>query len=191
MSNSTSDGRGGSYRRGFERSGFERAGFELWEAAGRVRAAFEDGFDRHVAPKFGQGDVRAVILTLLAEEPMHGYQLIREIETRSDGAWKPTPGSVYPTLQLLADEGLVTAQEAEGKKRYSLTESGRTEAAAAGPAPWETPSVHDAALLPKAGAKLAHAASQVAHSGTPEQIREAVAAIDEARRTLYSILAKD
>jgi DNA-binding PadR family transcriptional regulator len=190
MSNSTSNARNDSSRqhRGF---GFDRPGFDLWDAAERMRSAFEDRFERHVAPKFGRGDVRAAILTLLTEEPMHGYQLIREIEKRSDGAWKPTPGVIYPTLQLLADEGHVTAQDADGKKSYSLTESGKAEAAAAGPAPWDAPSVHDAALLPKAGAKLAHAAVQVARAGSAEQVHEAVAVIDEARRKLYSILAQD
>ncbi|MFY0022555.1 PadR family transcriptional regulator, partial [Acinetobacter baumannii] len=72
-----------------------------------------------------KGDVRSAVLSLLLEEPMHGYQIIREIEERSGGSWKPSPGSVYPTLQLLTDEGLVRAEESGGRKTYSLTEEGR------------------------------------------------------------------
>ncbi|HEY7816109.1 MAG TPA: PadR family transcriptional regulator, partial [Nakamurella sp.] len=77
-------------------------------------------------PRAGRGDVRLAILALLAEEPMHGYQVIQEISRRSAGAWKPSPGSVYPTLQQLEDEGLVHAEDRDGKRVYSLTADGRT-----------------------------------------------------------------
>lgn len=72
-----------------------------------------------------RGDVRTAVLSLLAEKPMHGYQIINEIAERSGGTWKPSAGSVYPTLQLLADEGLIEAEEQNGRKTYSLTEAGR------------------------------------------------------------------
>ena len=74
-----------------------------------------------------RGDIRSAILALLAERPMHGYEIIGELTERTDGLWRPSPGSIYPTLQLLEDEGLVTAQadEAGGKRRYALTEEGR------------------------------------------------------------------
>ena len=90
-------------------------------------------------PKRGRGDVRAAIIALLAEEPMHGYQIITELTERSGGVWRPSPGSVYPTLQALEDQGLVTADKAEGRRVFSLTDEGRAEAEAAGdgPAPWE------------------------------------------------------
>jgi len=164
----------------------------LWEAMDQLRELF----DQRVGTRMGRGDVRAAVLAILAEQPMHGYQIIHEIEERSGGAWKPSPGSVYPTLQLLADEGLITAEEAGGKKTYSLTDAGRAEVggADARSAPWETPGMKDAtrtAALPRAGAKLAQAAAQVASSGTPEQVQEAVAVLDEARRRIYSILAQD
>lgn len=181
---------GGSGESGFGQSGLGQSGLGLWDAIDDLRA----GFERRVGPRMGRGDVRVAILALLTEEPMHGYQIIHEIEKRSEGAWKPSAGSVYPTLQLLADEGLVLAQEADGKKTYSLTESGKEEAKTSRPAPWETPSVRDAArstILPKAGAKLAQAAVQVARGGTPDQVNEAVAVIDEARRKLYAILAQE
>ena len=70
----------------------------------------------------GRGDIRAAILALLAEAPKHGYQIIREIAERSEGAWTPSPGSVYPTLQQLTDEGLVRSDETEGKRVYELTD---------------------------------------------------------------------
>lgn len=164
----------------------------LFEAMDQLRDAFEQRF----SPRVARGDVRAAVLAVLAEQPMHGYQIIHEIEERSGGAWKPSPGSVYPTLQLLADEGLVVAEESGGKKTYSLTDAGRAEAEAGEDrtAPWEafgTQEAGRATALPKAGAKLAQAAAQVARGGTPEQVAQAVDVLDEARRRLYSILAQD
>jgi hypothetical protein len=167
-------------------------GGAVWDAMEQLRGQF----DRKVGMRMGRGDVRAAVLALLAEKPMHGYQIIHEIEERSDGAWKPSPGSVYPTLQLLADEGFIGAEESNGRKTYSLTDEGRriADAAADNPAPWEAQGVRDsgrASALPKAGIELAHAAAQVGRSGNPEQVKQAVAVLDEARRKLYSILAQD
>lgn len=173
----------------------------LWQTLEQLRSAFE----KRVTTRMGRGDVRAAVLALLAEKPMHGYQIIREIEERSGGSWKPSAGSVYPTLQLLADEGLLTAEESNGRKTYALTEGGRAEAEAAGPAPWESEAGGDGAgstggggpagmmggPLPKAGFDLAQAAAQVRRTGTKEQIDQAVDVLDEARRKLYSILAQD
>jgi DNA-binding PadR family transcriptional regulator len=143
-----------------------------------------------------KGDVRAAVLALLAEQPMHGYQIIHEIEERSGGSWKPSAGSVYPTLQMLADEGLISAEESAGKKTYSLTEAGRAEAETSGgkSAPWESSSGLGGPkmnALPKAGMALAQAAAQVGRSGSAEQVKQAVEVLDEARRKLYSILAQD
>lgn len=170
---------------------------------GNLRDSFEQlrtSFEQRM-PRMGRGDVRAAVLALLAEQPMHGYQIIGEIAERSGGAWKPSPGSVYPTLQLLADEGLVEASEQNGRKTYSLTDEGRAAAeSASGPAPWETPggwrghggrhSATHASGLPKAGIDLAQAAASVARAGTAEQQAEAAAVLEEARRKLYSILAQ-
>ena len=165
----------------------------IWEAMEQLRASFEQraGF----GGRMGRGDVRTAVLTLLAEAPMHGYQIIQEISERSGGAWKPSAGSVYPTLQLLADEGLIEASEQGGRKTYSLTEAGRAVAdeASENPAPWEAPGARAGAAqfgaLPKAGMDLAGAAAQVARTGTPEQVEQAIAVLDEARRKLYAILA--
>src|SRR5829696_5354997 len=97
------------------------------------------GFPGHRGPRARRGDVRTALLVLLAEEPRNGYQLMQEIEQRSDGVWRPSPGSVYPALQLLEDEGLVRV-EGEGRKAYTLTDAGRAhveENAAQLGAPWE------------------------------------------------------
>ncbi|WP_442864208.1 PadR family transcriptional regulator [Brevibacterium sp. BRM-1] len=145
--------------------------------------------------RMGRGDVRQAVLALLREEPMHGYQVIRELEERSGGAWKPSAGSVYPTLQMLADEGLIVADETGGKKVYSLTEEGRTEAEARSgeDAPWETAGGGRGfgGELPKASAKLAQAVAQVVRGGDQEQIKAATEIIDEARRRVYGMLAEE
>lgn len=165
----------------------------LQDAMDQLRKAFEMPT---TTPRMAKGDVRAAVLALLAEKPMHGYQIINEISERSGGTWKPSPGSVYPTLQLLADEGLISVQESDGRKTYSLTVEGREEADAAADksAPWESSAAKDsgrASALPKSGIELAQAAAQVARTGSPEQVKEAVAVLDEARRRLYSILAQN
>ena len=163
----------------------------MWEAWEQLRGQFE----QKAAPRMGRGDVRAAVIALLAEKPMHGYQLIHEIEERSGGSWKPSPGSVYPTLQLLADEGLISAEESNGRKTYSLTPEGEelAKASADRPAPWAAQGARDGGrhgALPKAGIELAQAAAQVGRSGNAEQVAEATAVLDEARRKLYSILAQ-
>ncbi|MFC5788948.1 PadR family transcriptional regulator [Agromyces tardus] len=197
-----SDSYSGGFGSGSSNWGKGNPGQGFWEAMEQLRGMFE----QKVAPRMGRGDVRAAVLALLAEKPMHGYQIISEISERSGGVWKPSAGSVYPTLQLLADEGLVSAEESNGRKTYSLTEMGRAEAAAsADRAPWPTGGTTtssssgsggrrdfgSAGPLAKAGMELAQAAAQVGRTGTPEQITEAVDILDEARRRLYSILARD
>ncbi|PWC06646.1 PadR family transcriptional regulator [Mycetocola zhujimingii] len=182
----------------FPAGGFPAGGFGagiptdgMWQIMEQLRSTF----DKRPSGRMGRGDVRAAVLALLAEKPMHGYQIIREIEERSNGSWKPSAGSVYPTLQLLADEGLIASEESNGRKTYSLTEAGRAVTVDSGnTAPWETMGANDKSgvtALPKAGVELAQAAAQVGRTGSPEQIREAVAVLDEARRRLYSILAQD
>jgi DNA-binding PadR family transcriptional regulator len=151
-------------------------------------------FEKKVMPRVSRGDVRATVLSLLAEEPMHGYQIISEISTRSGGTWKPSAGSVYPTLQLLADEGMITAEESGGRKTYSLTDAGRAEAeeTADRATPWAGVGARGPmGALPKAGVELAHAAAQVARTGTPEQVQEAISVLVDARRRLHGILAED
>lgn len=168
------------------------SGAGLWDAMEQLR----DSFMPKPTTRMQKGDVRSAVLSLLAERPMHGYQIISEIEERSGGTWKPSPGSVYPTLQLLADEGLIRAEESGGRKTYSLTDEGGVVAGAESDksAPWETSGARESGrhtALAKAGIDLAQAAAQVGRSGTQEQVKEAVAVLDEARRKIFSILAQD
>jgi DNA-binding PadR family transcriptional regulator len=141
-----------------------------------------------------RGDIRDAVLRLLSEQPMHGYQIIQELSTRSGGAWTPSAGSVYPTLQLLADEGLVTAEESTGKKVFSLTDTGRAEAAtkAETPAPWdEAASVDESSGLRGQMPKIGAAIWQIAMSGDPDKISRANEILTDTRKKLYAILAED
>jgi DNA-binding PadR family transcriptional regulator len=141
----------------------------------------------------GRGDVRAAILALLAERPMHGYEMIQELEARTGGVWRPSPGSVYPTLQLLEDEGLIAGEEGEGRRRFTLTDTGRAEAERQGQAPWEqvTAGVAPAAWsLRDAIAQTAQAAWTVGAAGNEAQQARALEILNEARRGLYTILAE-
>ncbi|MDX6564014.1 MAG: hypothetical protein QOD65_3828 [Gaiellales bacterium] len=148
-------------------------------------------------PRAGRGDVRAAILALLAEEPMHGYQIMRELGERSGGVWRPSPGSIYPTLQQLEDEELVRPETGDGGRRvFTLTDAGREaqSAAAGGPAPWdEVAAEGDSTALELRD--LVHqvmgAARQVLHAGEPAQIAQAKDVLRDARRKLYRILADD
>lgn len=134
--------------------------------------------------------VRQVILAVLLEEPMHGYQVIQRLEQRSGGRWRPSAGSIYPTLQQLEDEGLVTSQELDGRRVYTLTDEGRT-AAQASPLnhhPWFEPTAAD---LGGDLRKLAEAAMEVSRAGSPAAQERAREILVEARRQLYRILADD
>jgi len=153
------------------------------------------GFGGRRRGRRGRGDVRAAILALLAERPMHGYEMIQELEARTGGVWRPSPGSVYPTLQLLEDEGLIAGEEAEGRRRFTLTDAGRAEAErqGQGQAPWEqvTAGVAPAAWnLRDAIAQTAQAAWSVGAAGTEAQQTRALEILNEARRRLYAILAE-
>lgn len=142
--------------------------------------------------KASRGDVRAAILALLAEQPMHGYQMIAELDERTGGVWKPSPGSVYPTLQMLEDEGLVRPDADGGKKVFHLTDDGRAAAEQGDTAPWEAV-VGDAAHvgLRNTAVGVMSAAVQVSQAGTPEQIERARAILNGARKSLYGLLAED
>jgi DNA-binding PadR family transcriptional regulator len=155
---------------------------------------------RHPGPggafgrRAGRGDIRAAILALLAEEPMHGYQIIQELAERTGGVWRPSPGSVYPTLQQLEDEELVreTASDS-GKRVYELTDAGREQASQA-PAPWTAVAGEgDDGLvaLRDLVQQVAAATRQVAHAGSPTQVETAQTVLRDARKSLYRLLAED
>ncbi|WP_350281233.1 PadR family transcriptional regulator [Kribbella sp. HUAS MG21] len=149
-------------------------------------------------PKARRGDVRAAILAVLAEQPMNGYGIIQEIAERSGGVWKPSPGSIYPTLQQLEDEGLVTADAEVGRRTFRLTDEGRTYVAEHQDevsAPWEAMSAPSSGedengFKPLFG-QVATAMWQILATGTPEQQAKARDAVADLRRRLYGILAED
>lgn len=146
-------------------------------------------------PKVSRGDVRSAILHLLAEEPMHGYQIMSELSERTEGLWQPSPGSIYPTLNQLEDEDLVRAEEQAGKKVYSLTDEGRSQVEAEdGDAPWErfaSPYSKGLMALRDAGFQLGAAVMQVARAGSDGQAAKAREILDDAKRRIYEILAED
>jgi DNA-binding PadR family transcriptional regulator len=148
-------------------------------------------------PKAGRGDVRAAILALLREGPRNGYQIMSEIEERSGGAWRPSPGAVYPALSQLADEGLIAGAESGGRRTFSLTEAGR-EYVEQHPdrarGAWESATQQEAWQVPglfAEAARLGGGIVQVAHAGTPEQVQAAERLLEQTRRELYRILAED
>ena len=169
---------------------------------------FEFGFEPRGAFGFGarggrrggrgrgrRGDVRAAILKLLAERPMHGYEMIQEIAERTQNLWRPSPGSVYPTLQLLVDEGLLVGRESEGsKKLFELTDEGRAAAEKIETPPWETiaDDVEPGHVnLRSAVSQLIGAVAQGAHAASPEQQERIVDIVNNARREIYGILGED
>ncbi len=146
-------------------------------------------------PKVSRGDVRIAILHLLAEEPMHGYQIMQELADRTDGLWRPSPGSVYPTLQQLEDEGLVKAEQSEGKNVFALTEDGRARVESTDSAPpWERFGSQDNdgfVALRETGFQVGAAVMQVARAGSDAQIARTREILEETRRKIYQILAED
>lgn len=183
------------------------------QAAGQ-QGPFGPGFGRGFGPGFGfgpggprgrggrgprgrgrRGDVRAAILTLLTERPMHGYEMTQEIAARSNDLWKPSPGSVYPTLQLLVDEGLITPTESEGsKKTFELTAEGRTAAAAIETAPWDEIAEDadpNAVNLRAALGQLFGAVGQAAHAASSDQQQRILDIVNTARREIYQILGEE
>ena len=189
--------------------GFQ-AGFQAGFGPGHG-PGFEFGFDPRGGFGFGfgpgprghrggrgrsrRGDVRSAILTLLTERPMHGYEMIQEIAERSQNLWKPSPGSVYPTLQLLVDEGLIVATENDGsKKLFELTDDGRSAAEKVETPPWQQIAedyqddapVH--AGLRGAVGQLMGAVAQSAYAANDEQQQRIVDILNNARREIYGVL---
>jgi DNA-binding PadR family transcriptional regulator len=152
-------------------------------------------------PPFGRGrkarrgDIRTAALLLLAEEPRNGYQIMQEVQERSDGVWRPSPGSVYPALSQLEDEGLIRSEESDGRKLFAITDEGRAllaERDSDAPAPWEQMSggVSDEAFKARHQIKdVALAFVQVMRTGSDAQTAKAREVLDRTRRDLYRILA--
>lgn len=193
------------------RSSSSSPGFDLREAVENLRDAFTPrGGSRGAS---AHGDLRTAILTALAHDAKNGHQIMQAIGAASGGSWMPTASQVYPMLQQLADEGLLSTQHDGERTVYALTDAGREAAAAASAESSAHDSERDAwsmgewsdrmsgrwndhwnertAAVPRAGAKLAQAAAQVTQSGTREQQERAAALLDQTRKALYAILAED
>lgn len=152
--------------------------------------------DHHRPPRRGRGGtrgrarrgaVRSALLALLAEEPQHGYELIQNLERRTEGAWRPSPGSVYPNLRRLENEGLVTSSDVEGRRVFTITDEGRARVEAAdGPVPWAELARGRSLVDTRS---LIVPAREIAATGDPAQIEAARKVVSAARRSLYLILA--
>jgi DNA-binding PadR family transcriptional regulator len=167
---------------------------------GRHRGPFEGepfGRDPRRGGRMRRGDIRTALLAALREAPGHGYDVMQALEAKSGGTWRPSAGSVYPTLQLLEDEGLVRSSERDGKRVYEITDAGRNEVERriddAGGLPWELAGRggNHQIELRQALAQLVPAFKQVAVTGTPAQAEQAVEILRDARRKLYQLLAED
>jgi DNA-binding PadR family transcriptional regulator len=121
--------------------------------------------------------------------------MIQELEERSGGLWRPSAGSIYPTLQLLEDEGLIKGTESEGKRRFELTDDGRTQnESREGPLPWEAVTAgfdREEVRLRHAFRQLFGAVQQVGRAGSENQQSQVAEILGEARRKIYAILAED
>ena len=189
--------RGGPHRGGPHRRG-PRGGFgEGFGPGGPFGPGASFGRGRGRGGRGRRGDVRAAILLLLEGDAMHGYELIQQINDRSNGIWKPSPGSIYPALAQLEDEGLVLIEKVAGRKTARLTEAGTTyveEHRDELGDPWADVSadVGDQAMdLRSLVGQLMGAAGQVAAVGTAAQAKQAGEILTEARKSLYRILAED
>ena len=174
-----------------------RPGFGPGSDPGRAHGGFPGPRGRRRGRRTPRGDIRSAVLALVAEQPRHGYEIIQEIGERTSGAWRPSPGSVYPTLSQLEDEGLVRVEQSEGRRVVYLTEAGSRTSRSTAPS-WTRCGTavgrdldDEAAGLWEQLAQL-HAAAQPGDvgAGTPEQIAAASAALAEARKTIYRLLAE-
>jgi DNA-binding PadR family transcriptional regulator len=142
-----------------------------------------------------RGDIRVALLGALQSGPAHGYEIIGRLEEGSGGLWRPSAGSVYPTLQLLEEQGLLSSHEDSGKRIYELTETGRAEAASGAGSergfPWESEEgLTGHRALRSALSQLILATKQVQVAGEPELVERAAAIVKEARQKLYQLLAE-
>ena len=201
------------------RSSSSSSGFDIREAVENLRDALTPRGSGRSA-RGAHGDLRAAILAALQSDTKNGHQVMQAIGAASGGMWMPSASQVYPMLQQLTDEGLLSLQHDGERSVYALTDAGREAAAAHAHEPagdnssrgsWNvsdlTDRMSDAAdrmsgrmndhwsertsAVPRAGAKLAQAAAQVTQSGTREQQERAAALLDQTRKALYAILAED
>lgn len=139
-----------------------------------------------------RGEVPFAILSLLKECDMHGYQIIQQASERTGGAWSPSPGSIYPALQALEEQGMIASSNVGGKRVFSLTELGRKHAdMLPAEGPWaELASEPDPSrAVREASHSLLSAVTQIARVGAPEQVGRTVEILNDARKRIYAMLA--
>ncbi|HEX8736357.1 MAG TPA: PadR family transcriptional regulator [Pyrinomonadaceae bacterium] len=149
------------------------------------------------APGFGgefmrmrRGDIKFHLLEILKDTPRHGYEIISELEKQS-GGYRPSPGSVYPTLQMLEEGGYLTSEQIEGKKVYTITAEGLKLLEERGGAPWEaSPKMAQAFEMRKALMKLSAAVMDGVRDSDEETVKRINEIVNKARRDVYSILAE-
>ncbi|MDB5179277.1 MAG: transcriptional regulator, PadR-like family [Patescibacteria group bacterium] len=140
-------------------------------------------------PQARRGDMRPLVLNMLTEKPMHGYEIIRALEEKSHGFWRPSPGSIYPTLQLLEEEDFVTSQEEQGKKIYTLTPVGREEAARKAPACyWDAPEMEEHIQARRDFMEFMKLLKQVAGTGSEADRRRVHEILKETKTKLEAII---
>ncbi len=175
-----------------------------WEDWGPEWLGHSGGGPFRGGRRMRRGDIRAALLEALLQGPAHGYELINRLEDRTGGMWRPSPGSVYPTLQLLEDEGLVRSVEREGKRVYELSDAGRSEASARAEASgtweeWARGGFQDGIRgLRRSAEKLGPlvrpfvvAMRQVAMNGESTKLDRAGEVLKRATKELYQILSED
>ena len=138
-----------------------------------------------------RGDIRKAVLVALRDGPANGYEVMRRLEEMSGGLWRPSPGSVYPHLQMLEDAGVVQSTEVDGSRKFSLTEAGRAEAEQAAMPTQGDESEEQIRTLRQAVGQLMSAAKQLSGAGEQSQLERGIAVIQKARKDLYQILAED
>ncbi len=160
---------------------------------GRGSTSFREMFSqgRH-GPQMRRGEIRPRILAVLQQKAMHGYEVIQELEAQSGGRWRPSAGSVYPTLQQLADEGLVTSTEVDGRRTYTLTDEGRKAAAETGTrSPWPESEDDQRPDVMRLVMELGSAAAQVDKVGSARARSDAVRILTDTRKQMYRLLSED
>jgi DNA-binding PadR family transcriptional regulator len=163
-----------------------------WGRGGRGRERFAERGGWGGARRMRRGDIRRAILVALSDEPAHGYEVMRRLEEMSGGLWRPSPGSVYPHLQMLEDEGMVRSSEQDGSKTYQLTDAGSAEAAAVPTMPWESAEGEDVIRqLRHSMGQLMMAAKQLSGAGDESHIERGIDIIRKARQEIYRLLAED
>jgi DNA-binding PadR family transcriptional regulator len=176
-------------RRNLHRNLRQRVGHQDFDFADMFGGGRRGAFVR-------RGEVRSLILAALKDRPMHGYELIQELESQSGGRWRPSAGSIYPTLQQLSDEGLVIGEDVDGRRVYTLTEAGRKAAGETEARPWADAESGEAGEprgqdLMRQVMELAAAIVQVHKVGSPRARSEAIRIVTDARKQLYRLLSED